>query len=76
MGWFVPNDFKPTFDNIEWAMKKFSITRNECEAQAERMIDHEFVKEYSDWQRVFRNWLRKADDFGILCGGDAHIRWE
>jgi hypothetical protein len=30
------------------------------------MRDHEFRRPYSDWNRVFRNWMRKAEDIQSL----------
>ena len=66
MGWFAPDDFQPIEDNFEWAILKFSISRKECEAQTELMLDHEFKRGYTDWQRVWRNWMRKAEEIQTL----------
>jgi len=30
------------------------------------MRDHEFRRNYTDWNRVFRNWMRKADQINTL----------
>jgi len=43
-------------------MKEFNITADEARRQAEMMVDHEFLRHYTDWQRVYRNWMRKAEE--------------
>ena len=64
--YFAPDDFAPTDKNREWAMKEFRITSEEVDRQVCCMIDHEFRRKYSDWQRVFRNWIRKAEQIESL----------
>jgi hypothetical protein len=66
MGHFAPDDFTVSLPNQEWAMKEFKIDRHEVFRQTELMIDHEFKRNYTDWQRVFRNWMRKAEEIGTL----------
>lgn len=63
---FAPDNFKPRESDIEWAMKKFKITRDEVDNQLEEFIDHEFKRSYTDWNRAFRNWFRTADKYSLL----------
>ena len=62
---FCPEGFKPTPQNIEWAMSK-GLNRKQIDLEVEKMVDHEFRRSYSDWQRVFRNWIRKAIEIGTV----------
>ena len=66
MSKFVPNNFKPRDSDIEWAMKKFNISRDEVDKQLEEFIDHEFKRSYTDFNRCFRNWFRTADKYSLL----------
>ena len=61
-----PNDFRPSIPNLNWAMKEFNITADEARRQGELMVDHEFLRSYTDWQRVWRNWMRKAEKIQSL----------
>ena len=63
---FCPDNFKPTEKNILWAMEKFNISRDEVENQVEYLLDHQFRRDYTEWQRVFRNWMRKANEINTL----------
>ena len=63
---FVPNNFKPRQKDIDWAMSEFNISRKEVDRQLELMIDHEFRRSYTDWNRVYRNWFRSAERFEQL----------
>ena len=63
---FVPNNFKPLEKDILWAMNEFNISREEVDRQLELMIDHEFRRSYTDWNRVYRNWFRSAERFEQL----------
>ena len=60
--YFCPDKYQPDDSLIEWATSEFTVTRKEVARQLMLMRDHEFRRPYSDWSRVFRNWLRKADD--------------
>ena len=62
MNRFCPDKFKPKQTDIEWAKKEFNVSEKEVNRQLALMRDHEFRRNYSDWNRVFRNWLRKAED--------------
>ena len=66
MSKFPPDDFEPTTKNQTWAREKFCIDHDEVERQTEMMVDHEFLRHYTDWQRVFKNWIRKADEIQTL----------
>ena len=66
MSKFPPNDFRPSIPNLNWAMKEFNITADEARRQSGLMVDHEFLRHYTDWQRVFKNWIRKADEIQTL----------
>ena len=63
---FVPNNFKPLEKDIALAMSEFNISREEVDRQLELMIDHEFRRSYTDWNRVYRNWFRSAERFEQL----------
>jgi hypothetical protein len=63
---FVPDNFTPRSSDIRWAIKEFDIDSKEVTRQFELMRDHEFRRSYTDWNRVFRNWMRKAQEIGTL----------
>lgn len=64
--YFCPDDFVLTPDIEQWAMQTFKVDKKEVYRQLELMRDHEFLRPYSSWDRVFRNWMRKAEDFQTL----------
>ena len=57
---FVPEDFSPSEKNAQWAMDELGVDESELAFQVSLMTDHEFKTPYSDWQRVFRNWMKNA----------------
>jgi hypothetical protein len=61
---FVPDSFTPKSSDIDWAIEEFDISRKEVLRQLDLMRDHEFRRSYTDFNRVFRNWMRKADEIG------------
>ena len=63
---FVPESFTPKSSDIDWAIKEFDISRKEVLRQLDLMRDHEFRRSYTDFNRVFRNWLRTADKHGLF----------
>jgi hypothetical protein len=63
---FVPDNFSPRQVDIDWAIQEYNITAEEVRRQFGLMYDHEFKRSYSDWNRVFRNWMRKADEIQTL----------
>ena len=64
--YFVPDNYMPDAKLIEWAKKTFRIEPQEVLRQLELMKDHEFRRPYSCWNRVFRNWFRKAEEIESL----------
>jgi len=66
MSRFVPDNFSPRQVDIDWAIQEYNITAEEVRRQFGLMYDHEFKRSYSDFNRVFRNWIRKADEIGSL----------
>ena len=66
MARFVPDDFIPTVKNQRWARITFCIDHDEVERQTEMFIDHEFKRSYTDWQKCWRNWIRKADEIQTM----------
>jgi hypothetical protein len=63
---FVPDNFTPRPKDIQWAIKEFDIDSKEVTRQFELMRDYEFKRNYTDYNRVFRNWMRKADELQLL----------
>jgi hypothetical protein len=63
---FVPTAFILTDELRTWAREKYRVTDEEICRQFEMMRDHEFRRDYTCWQRVFRNWMRKADELSLL----------
>ena len=63
---FVPEKWQPRPKDIHWAIENFRINDGEVKRQIELMRDHEFKRSYTDWNRVFRNWMRKAEDINTL----------
>ena len=63
---FVPEKWSVREQDITWAMQEFNIAREEVGRQVTIMRDHEFKRSYTDWNRVFRNWMRKAEDINTL----------
>ena len=62
MSKFCPDNYQPRQSDIDWAIKEFRVTKEEVLRQLEIMRDHEFRRSYTDWNRVFRNWLRKCQE--------------
>ena len=63
---FVPEKWQPRPKDINWAIENFRINYGEVKRQIELMRDHEFRRSYTDFNRVFRNWIRKADEINTL----------
>jgi len=64
--YFCPEDFTLTDDLLAWATNEFNISEKEAQRQLTLMLDHEFRRPYSSWTRVYRNWIRKAEEIGQL----------
>jgi len=63
---FLPEKFKVRPKDREWAKREFKITDEEVNRQLELLSDYEFKRSYTDWNRVFRNWIRKSDELQQL----------
>lgn len=66
MGKFVPDSWKPKDELVSQLAEKWRVEKKEILRQLEIMRDHEFRRSYTDWNRVFRNWIRKADEIDSL----------
>lgn len=64
--YLCPEKYQPDDALIQWAVSEFNITSKEVARQLVLMHDHEFLRPYSDWNRVFRNWMRKAEEIQTL----------
>lgn len=64
--YFVPDSWEPDNKLIMWASKTFDLKTMEIFRQVDLMRDHEFRRPYSCWDRVFRNWMRKAEELGTF----------
>lgn len=60
---YCPSDFKPSEYTFSWARSK-GITNSDFARELEKMMDFEFRRPYSDWDRVCRNWMRRAIELG------------
>lgn len=65
MGWFCPDDFEPSEKSRTFAKQK-GLTDEQITDQVESMRDWEFTKKRTDWDRVFRNWIRQGIDWGRI----------
>jgi hypothetical protein len=63
---FVPKNWIVREKDILWAIEEFKVTRQEVLRQIELMRDHEFKRSYTCFDRVFRNWMRKAEEIEAL----------
>ena len=66
MGSTVPKGFIVTDELKEWAKKKFQVDDEEVERQEEEWRDHEYKRSYSHWDKVWRNWWRRANEFDTI----------
>lgn len=65
MGKFVPFDFELTPELKKWA-KNEGISDRDVRFQTEIFLDHEFKRSYTKWDRVWKNWMRKAIQIGQI----------
>ena len=63
---FVPDNWKPREEDIALVMERHNITRQEADRQLEELRDYEFKRDYTDFNRVYRNWFRTADKYKLL----------
>ena len=76
MSKFAPDNFKPSEKNILWAIETFNVSRDEVQNQVDQLLDHEFKRSYTEWQRVFRNWMRTANKHGLLLKERVYYKEE
>ncbi len=57
----APQDFEVTQDLRAWAQAEFPGV--DIDAETEKFRDHEFRDAHADWERTWRNWIRKAAQF-------------
>ena len=62
---FVPESWSPNDRSMEFAANK-GLEKKQILQELEKMKDHEFRRPYSDWDRVFRNWIRKVIELGTV----------
>jgi uncharacterized protein YdaU (DUF1376 family) len=55
---FVPEEFQITAALMEWARKERPDLN--LDVEVEKFRDYEFARAYTDWERVFKNWIRNA----------------
>lgn len=75
MGWFCPDSFVLSEKSREFARKR-GLTDEQIEDQLEAMRDWEFQKKRTDWDRVFRNWIRKGLEWGQITPPPKHHKPE
>jgi hypothetical protein len=65
MTWFCPEDFEPDEKSMKFARSK-GLTEAQIEDQVDAMKDYEFQRKRTEWQRVFRNWIRSGVEWGKI----------
>lgn len=68
---FVPDDFELSDELYEWTKKKAPYMPIGLEF--ERFHDYEFRRPYTDWPRVWRNWVRKWNEIDYGLHPDRYI---
>ena len=53
-----PSDFEVSDEMREWAAERFPSV--DVDAETEKFRDHEYARTHSDWNAVWRSWIRKA----------------
>ena len=71
---FVPSTWEPSDKLMTWATETYRVTGGEVLRQVELMRDHEFRRPYSCWDRVFRNWCRKAEELNTWRRARTRVR--
>ena len=61
---FAPKDFHPTDDMKEFARDLF-LTDCEIEKETAKFKDYEYRKPLTDFNRAWRNWIRKSIQFRV-----------
>lgn len=64
---FAPEDFEVTADMQAWAVESAPLV--DWQRETEKFRDWEFKHPRSDWSKVWRTWLRKANEDAAEKGG-------
>lgn len=56
---FVPQDWLVSIELQQWAATE--CPHVDLRAETAQFRDHEFRRPYTQWDRVWRNWMRKAE---------------
>ena len=64
-----PDDWNPDEKLVAWCAKEFPNLA--WRKELAKMKDNEFRRAYSDWSKVFRNWMRNAQDYANERGSAA-----
>ena len=74
---FAPKDFHPTDDMKEFA-RELLLTECQIEEETAKFKDYEYRKPLTDFNRAWRNWIRKSVDFRVDSQADdnAHRHQE
>lgn len=71
---FCPERWAPLEKDIEWAKIEYRIDDKEVARQVAKLRRREFRRKYTDWDRVFQNWIIKSHRIGDLHRERAHHR--
>jgi len=71
---FCPPDFSVTAEMRAWA--KANVPGVDIELETAKFRDHEFTKVHSDWTAAWRNWMRRAQDFGAKSSSETRYQRE
>lgn len=63
---FAPDDFEVTADMQAWAAENAPLV--DWQRETERFVDWEFKSPRTDWARVWRTWMRRAQDAAVEKG--------
>ena len=61
---FAPKDFHPTDDMKEFARDLF-LTETQITEETATFRDHEYKNPLTDWNKAWRNWIRKSIQFRL-----------
>lgn len=61
---FPPADFKPTRQMLDWAESQ-GLAAQEIRSQTDVFMDYERKRPLKDWDRAWKNWIRKALEYRV-----------
>jgi len=64
-----PEGWNPDEKLVAWCAKEFPNLA--WRKELSKMKDNEFRRAYSDWSKVFRNWMRNAQDYANERGSSS-----